>query len=73
MISSIPRQLVLPYLLVLFFLTQEEAKNLEMTKASLAQELVNLSNRIEDLEADSEELKKLTKSYKASTKKILQL
>ena len=38
-------------------------ETLEKTKASLAQELVNLSNRLEELESDSQELVKVKASY----------
>ena len=41
-----------------------------MTKASLAQELVNLSNRVEELQHDSDELKAMTKSYKVSKARL---
>jgi len=50
-------------ILVLNFNFQEEVKALEKTKASLAQELVNLSNRLEELEDDSKELEKVKASY----------
>jgi len=46
------------------YVLQEEVKTLEKTKASLAQELVNLSNQIELLESDSQELVTLKASFK---------